>query len=161
MPANWTAPRTWVDLKTVNADDMNEQMRDNLLFLKDRPFGIYANWAATQTTTSASFVAVTNVNVTITTTGSRVMLICHGGIWDSGVYTTRLDLAIDGTRQGDATDGMFMTSQVPDTQGQNAPFALTFVTSALAAGSHTFALYWSVSGGTLSLDRVFLAAFEV
>jgi hypothetical protein len=134
---------------------------ENDMWLKNRPFGIYANWAATQTTTSTSFVAVTSVSVTITTTGSRVMLLCNGGVWDSGAFSTRLDLAVDGTRQGDTTDGMFVSSVIGDSQAANTGFSLAFVTAALAAGSHTFALYWSTSGGTLSLDRVFLAAFEV
>ena len=32
--ATWTAPVDWVDLDTVEAADLNTQLRDNLLYLK-------------------------------------------------------------------------------------------------------------------------------
>lgn len=34
MPATWTAPRTWVAEEVVDQDHLNEQVRDNLLYLK-------------------------------------------------------------------------------------------------------------------------------
>lgn len=34
--ADWTTPATWVAGQVVSDDDMNEQVRDNLSYLKDR-----------------------------------------------------------------------------------------------------------------------------
>ena len=43
MPATWTAPRTWVAEEIVDQDHLNEQVRDNLLYVKAwRDIGYHA-----------------------------------------------------------------------------------------------------------------------
>lgn len=145
MPANWTAPRTWVDLQTVNAADMNEQLRDNLLWLKGPP-GLQTILAADVNTTSTSFVDVTGMSLTMTTTGGSVLIQL------SALMKTPLSIAeiaeirfmVDGVPQGIMARQRFVSPGVVEDHLHVAPSLLYPV---MAAGSHTIKVQWRSVGG--------------
>lgn len=161
MPANWTAPRTWVDLKTVNAADMNEQLRDNLLYLKARPVLAVQDLDGTiMSTSSTSWVGVTGMSGSITTVGSSKLLLMASFHWiqtgaPSTCYAT---VAIDGTDQGHATNGLIANSGSTTI----AVFSsFNHVTAALADGAHTVALRTRVSSGSVDFKVASLVVMEV
>lgn len=102
------------------------------------------------TTISTSFVAVTDLTITATTTANRVLLsvnlpfehdTLNNNVWFS--------FGVDGTVQGDATGGLFKSSG--DNAGSSQMGQLSFVTAALTAASHTFTVQMRVAAGTGSL----------
>jgi len=96
------------------------------------------------TTTSTTFVDVTDMTVTLTTGARRCLVFCSALGGHTGSGSTLIDIAVDGTRQGQ-TLGL--------TGGNSAsfPLVLTFLTPVLSAGSHTIKLQWRVDAGTAQI----------
>lgn len=57
MTAIWTPPKTWSAGELVTAELLNQQLRDNLDYLKDRP-AAWKHFVVSASTTSSSFVLV-------------------------------------------------------------------------------------------------------
>lgn len=94
------------------------------------------------TTTSTSFVDVTDLTVTLTTAAVRCMVMASGTFKNSASGNTAIDIDIDGTRMGE-TLGLVFTNQ-----NVNKPFSFTVMTDVLTAASHTIKLVWKVQSGT-------------
>lgn len=145
MTATWTAPRTWADNDLVAADDLNEQLRDNLEFLKDSPVAQYiSNDSSYEVSRSGngSFVDVddTNLALTLETNGGDVKITLQGRFQESSGTASKnayLDMAVDGTRQGDTTTGLWSLD------GDFNPLYVTHIVRGLEAGSHTFKPQWN------------------
>lgn len=97
------------------------------------------------TTTSANFVDLTGASITITTGARRVLLGFTCGTSNSGSNVNRFTFSVDGTDQGSAF-GYALDQANAANIVHNV--AMTFMTAALSAGSHTFKVRWRVSGGT-------------
>jgi hypothetical protein len=146
MTATWTANRTWVAGEVVTAALLNQYVRDNLDYLKDRPVAAVSDLDGTvSSTTSASFVDITGASVSITTSGSsRLLILASGSAAFPNGNTSYITALVDGTNQGDATWGLVA--------GTNAtaplPWSLAFLTSAAVAdGAHTVKLQHKISSG--------------
>jgi hypothetical protein len=148
MPANWTAPKNWNVGELLIASDLNTHLRDNLEWLKSRPFNNVT--IASTNTTSTSFVQMTGSSVSLSTVGGNVMIVFLGTVNNSGAgNTSSFDLAIDGTRQGDASFGL-VTVHTP-LANYNDMCCMVFMTSTPpSSGSHTYSIYWKASAGTLT-----------
>lgn len=150
MAANWTPPATWTgSLITVNR--LNEQIRDNLEFLKDPPSASYeADEGSNYTTTSSSFVDVdsTNLSLTIETAGGDVLIAFHGTVTRSASGgIVRFDVDVDGTRVA-SDDGIIAAEPVT---GAGMPVSFVRYVTGLSPGSHTFKLQWKINTGTATL----------
>lgn len=146
MTATWRQPVTWSVGQLVTATNLNEQLRDNLEFLKTPPTALYTvNQASDYTTTSTSFVDVdaTNLSLTIATAGGDVLIVFMG--YGGGTARLYLDVAIDSVRM--AGDDGFLAA----VSGVNTPITLVALKQGLTAGSHTFKLQWKVNSGTGTL----------
>jgi hypothetical protein len=150
MTATWRTPVTWTVGQLVTATNLNEQLRDNLEFLKTPPTALHhVNQASDYTTTSTSFVDVdaTNLSLTIVTAGGDVMIGFTGTVDNNGAGKTYLDVAVDSVRMG-GDDGL----QAADNNAITAePMILCVLKQGLAPGSHTFKLQWKVQSGTSTL----------
>lgn len=153
-PVNqWTNPRTWVGGEQALAAFFNAHIRDNFTHLKSRPF---INGATgVQTTTSSTFVQMTGSSVNLTTTGGYILFWASGYTYNSvggASNFARFDLAIDGIRQGNATNGTTIVQGTAASYHDN--INLMMLTgggaggSLLAAGVHTCSIYWNVSANT-------------
>lgn len=96
-------------------------------------------------TTSTSLVDVTGASITMTTGAHRVLLTATGAAsLSSAGADIRFTFLVDGVNQG-GTTGLVAI-------GNGANFdsnvSFSFLTDVLTAGSHTFKVQWSVSGGT-------------
>jgi len=74
----WYPPITWTQ-RLVTVDDLNEQVRDNLLYaLSGRVIGQMFRAGGQGTTSSAwGYVDSTNVKLTVTPQSSRVLVLGH------------------------------------------------------------------------------------
>jgi len=105
----WHTPITWQVNQLVTDTDLNEQVRDNLSYLKQRvdtPASAQytLNESTDYTTSSSSFVDVDAVRLALTlyTSGSAVLVGFYGTFSASGTTDTLcyLDVALDGVRIG-------------------------------------------------------------
>lgn len=146
MTATWHAITTKSANEFITETVLNEQLRNNLEFLKSRPFNEVNN--TSRTTTSTSFVELTGSSISLTTYGGNVLIALMGTISNNTAgAVVYLDLAIDSTRQGDTTLGLGGTT-APFANYNDAVGLAFFSTSAPSAASHSFSIYWKVSAGT-------------
>ncbi len=159
MPATWTTPKNWNVGELLIASDLNTHVRDNLEWLKARPFAYQA--IATTTTTSTSYVAVTGGSVSLATVGGNVLIACLVNAANSGAGNGNFfDLAIDSTRQGDASNGLGFIS-TPVSGYYDLALLLWMTCPPPSAGSHSYALYWKTTAGTITLNYARLFVMEV
>jgi hypothetical protein len=150
----WTTPRTWVASELVTATLLNTHLRDNLNALKSPPTDRAAELAGTFSTSSTSFVSVTNAEVEITTTGGKLMIGTVGTLGANTTLVAAISLLIDGTRHGNTTLGLQRVN-VPGASVNG--FGFVYLSSNLAAGNHTVALQVSTSpGSAVSVPQWFL-----
>lgn len=161
MAAIYTTPRTWTAAELVTASIMNTHVRDNLDYLKARPVARFADLDGTvASTTSTSFVDLTGASVSITTSGSSRLLIMAHVVWQVSVATLgTITAVVDGTNQGDATQGIIYQNLA----SSRAACSFQFVTSAAVSdGAHTVKLQYKVDGAsTLTINQVNMCVLEV
>lgn len=153
MTATWHALVDWTDV-FVDATDYNEQLRDNMEWLRTRPFN--NNTLGTVTTTSASFVALTGSSTALTSAGGNMIVVANGKIGNNTAGAVMMiDLAIDTVRQGHATNGLVAIT-VPANNYLDCINVAFMTSSPPSAGSHDYAIYWKTSTGTgTSLLRLY------
>jgi hypothetical protein len=148
----FTTPATFTAGQLITANDLNTQLRDNLIALKDPNSANYElNESADYTTTQATFVNVDGtagkLSLSITlAVQADVMIWFHGLINNSSTGVICLDVAMDGARIG-GDDGLIAGPGV----AQSIPFSFFHMKTAVPAGSHTFNLQWKISTGTATL----------
>jgi hypothetical protein len=146
MPT-YTEPKVWTAGETLTKTDFDAQISENMRFVKSPTSSRLANQATT-TTTSASFVDITGVTLTISTNAYEATIMFTGSIGISTAGNIGISLLVDGAATGDAAWG---NNFIISTGAQTFPVGFTFRTVALTAGSHTFKLQWNTSAGTATL----------
>ena len=146
------APRTWTANQRVTAAQLNEELRDNMLTLKNPPTEVYTTVgnASDYSTTSTSFADIdsTNMALTITTTGngnggaSDVMIGFTGTLYSSSSIRIYIRILEDGVALN-ADDGLL----VSEASGVR-PVSFMFLRANASVGEHTYKLQWRVSSGT-------------
>ncbi len=150
----WTNPKTWMAGEVVGANDLNEQLRDNMSYLHSRPHQrIVRTATADYTTTSTTFVDIdsTNLSITLTVSSGTVMvgfsaitrINTNSGTWPA------FDFTIDGVRFTTAPYGLihFYSASLLD-----APVNYTVLVTDLTVGAHIFRPQWrNIVAGTLTL----------
>ena len=146
----WTTPKTWAVLEQLTAAKMNEQLRDNLNYLNSKKLASVmqvAN-APNQSTTSTSFVDVTNSSKTFTAsvTGRVLILVYINGrvSGDYGAFVTHR--IVDG-------GGSLLGNRYPAARynGKNEPdttLALASTMSVTKDTEYTVKLQWKVTRST-------------
>lgn len=166
MTAIWSANKTWAAGDLLKAADYNQYIRDNLDWLKGRPWGYVYDFDGTVfTTTSSSFQAVASTDA-VTTTGGRVLVLAWGTVLlptASGVvaYVTIYE---DGANKGDATEGMASSVAYTSAVLTRMPFCLAYVTpTAPTPGDHEWKIYIrnSDNANTVGFKTIGLSAFEI
>lgn len=143
----WSTPETWSSGQLVTADDLNEQLRDNMIALKDPPTGWYVlNEATNITSTSTSWTDVdsTLLSLDVTTGGGDVMVGFCGAVDIAGatVNTAMFDVTMDGVAIG-GDDGFLGVVGV-DGSAATTVRLISFVrlVTSVPAGAHQFRLRW-------------------
>lgn len=151
MATDWTAPITWSGA-LVTENNLNEQIRDNLTFLKDPPTDSYeVNEASDYTTTSTAFVDVdsTDLSFSIETAGGDVFAHLHAWVAIPDTNAVFFELDVDGSPVG-GDDGIIGANESFTGSG-GVPVCFTRRITGLAAGTHVFTLQWKVTGGTATM----------
>ncbi|MCY4071253.1 MAG: hypothetical protein OXG60_08130 [Chloroflexi bacterium] len=132
----WTTPKTdWETGALVSPGDLNA-VSENLAELDRvrKTIAAHTTKADISIPNSSTFVDIgNNFNLTITTAGGDVLVHFHGTVT---AHDFKLDLDIDGTRQGDADHGLRRGGGHADNELVN----FTRLVQNLSAGSHTFKL---------------------
>jgi hypothetical protein len=161
MTAIWTLPRTWATGEIVTAAMLNQYLRDELDYLKARPVARVTDLDGTvSNTSSTSFVDITGATVSITTSGSSRLLIAGNVCWsESSAASAFLTALVDGTNQGDATNGIVYETAL--TTAQHVA-AFSFITAAAVTdAAHTVKLQYRTSANTLTVASFSLIVMEV
>ncbi len=154
---SFTTPKTYATGESLTAAELNQYQRDNIVALKDPPTDSHiVNEGSDYTTTSTSFVVIdsTDLSLQITTTGGDVVIAFNGTVRQatSGA-TVHFEVFKDTDGGGFVAiageDGMALTQAT--TTNANNTVAINWLLTGLAAGIHTFRLYWKVSAGTATL----------
>jgi hypothetical protein len=154
----WTDPKTWVDEEFVDAAELNTHMRDNFIFLRNRPYDDVT--LGSVTTTSTSFVELTGSDATVVSQGGNFIIFANGTSSNTNVTATFYDLAIDGTRVGDATIGLTSHSTPVANYTDNIGL-VWFTETPLSAGSHDLSVHWKCGAGTSTALNFRIYCFEI
>lgn len=139
----------------LSASAYNTDVVDNITHLHaGKPASTIArNNTSDYSTSSTTFADVdaTNLSVTLTTSTGRVLVAFAGTFYNSGGNTPdmSLDVDIDGSRMGAATDGIVTEKLIGNQEKQAVSF--TLLKTGLSIGSHTFKLQWKATAGPVYL----------
>lgn len=166
MTSTWTAPRTWATGEIVTAVMLNAHVRNNLDWLKVRPYGTEQDFDGTVFTTTSSSYQDTGISSgSVTTTGGRVAVACWGTILGNTANNQKLlTLYEDGVNKGDSSLGMMVSNLYNSAATLYAPFCMFYITpTAPTAAAHEWKLYMRNSDNvnTVGLYQAFVAAFEL
>ncbi len=143
----WTTPRTWGTGDLVTAADLNEQLRDNLAYLKTAITFDLVEADNNYTSTNASTfedVDTSNLSLTVTTRGKLAAIglqTCLRQTQQSQAIC--MDITVDGNRVGGNFRGL-VYHRMTNARDATAPtpvFAHHWLTT-LPAGTHTLKLVW-------------------
>lgn len=155
MPAEWKTPITWTVDQLVSADDLNEQVRDNLEYLlsPNHQQIIYNNGGNLTLTNVVNFQDIdsANLSITLNTHGGPVLVRFMSSGHSNGTSNPcHLDLTVDGTRVGAAHTLGLLTLGIDNAAW--IPVNLSLLITGLAAGPHIFRPQWRTqASGTFTL----------
>lgn len=161
----WTTIPAMTTGYLYTAADYNALVKGNLEQLKTRPVartGSHPVGQSIMSTSSTTWVDITGMNATITTSGSSRIAI-WGQIYFSGISTAQVvfTAALDGTNQGDGTLGLgrAITANTADYEMAN----IMCLTNTVSDAAHTVKLQvqlWSGTG-TVTVRGADLMIMEV
>ena len=136
----WTTPRTWAVNEQLTAALMNQQVRDNLSYLKSHASG-YATKGDAWSVTGGTYQAITDLSVQITTTVTCDLYVFHAG-YAGGTNGAYVKIYINGKEPPE----VFVAVRT----GTEQSYALVYRKSSVAAGTYTIQPYAReiVSGST-------------
>lgn len=151
----WTAPVTWVNGQQIDPSDFNQELRDNMMELKDPPSDNHeVDEASDYTTTSTSWAGVdpTDLTMTITTTGGDVIVGFMASV-DNNTAGERVhfDVLQNSVVRFADDDGICVFEMPFGTASRPQVVSFVYLRTGLAADIYTFRLQWKVSGGTAKM----------
>lgn len=136
----WNTPLTWDTGRLVTANDLNTHIRDNLLYLKNRP-AVTVGYTS-MNTTSTTYVPLFSWQSIVTTAGARVLVCASGFAQALGQATSfSVVLAQDGVAPSGSDPGLAQ-GHLQANLGWAVPWAFSVLTSVLTPASHTFRVYF-------------------
>ena len=160
--AEWTVPITWQAATALEEDTLNEQVRNNSLFLKATPLAIVLSrtQGSNPSTSSGTYALVSSfftLNFTLPYE-SRVIL---------GATVPVQNSSNPGRSEFDWFDGVnYVASGAPTSTVKSyavqsdlaagVPYTVTMLThlGVLAAASYTYELHWRVTTGTVTIPAM-------
>lgn len=159
MPAIWTPPQTWTADQLVTAAHFNQQIRDNLDFLRTPPLTQFTGTLSGSTTSGTFTDTHPSLTRTVTTQGGRVLLGVSGTLTNGFAGNNRTDFRLYHNTLGTLTYAQVYF----DMQNARGGLCLVALTPVLSAGAHQFRVQWyTVSGRAVSLWGVWsMYAMEI
>lgn len=152
----WTTPRTWATLEQITATYLNEQLRDNLEYLYNRPHSFVTIRNGTNVNiTSTSFAALDDGQFTLelTTTGGDIEIWLTGTFeHGSGGVAVMFDVLMDNTTYLSSMTGTPLTNGLAAFFAPNVGYdtitSLRYTISGITADTHNFKLRVRTTSGT-------------
>ncbi len=145
----YTAPTTRITGELITASIWNTDLTDSIQALKDPPSdNVELNVGADLTTTSTSFVDITDLTTSLTTKGGDVMVSFKGDVRMSTLAKLYFEIDLDGTPQvGD--DGI--GAGRPEASPLGSFISFVWLLTGVSAAAHTIKLQWKVEAQTATL----------
>ena len=159
--ADWSTPLTWDTGRLVTAEDLNEQIRDNLNYLKRRA-AVRVGYTSLSTT-STSYIPLHSWQNIITTEGARVLVGASGFAQALGAATSfSVTLGRDGAAPPPNDPGL-VQAHLQSPLGWATAWAINELTEVLTPGMHTFRIYFRTNtpGSEVSLVMTRFFMLEV
>lgn len=153
---SYTTPKTWAVNELVTASLMNQQVRDNLLYLKSPPVQSTANYASGPWVSSTSFVTVQGISMSLSTS-TRVLIMAQGAIYGNTSLIVSLDFTLNGVFVGGA-DGR---TRVYVPGGNHSGYCMVYLTDVYPAGALNIDVIAKVSTGSAGFSQMWLAGREI
>jgi hypothetical protein len=141
----WATPETWTHLELNTAAKANSDLRDNMVWLKTRPWA--TDTSATPSTASTTPVVISGLSVPLTVTGGACLFLFQTSVSVAvgASVAVNFQYRVDGVQIGSTitlyTQGAGLVSAV----------SLWHITSTPpTAGARTFEMYWYTGSSTLS-----------
>lgn len=151
----WTTPVDVITGELVTASKWNTEINDNLDFLKAEtdalraPPATMTSMTTARSTTSASFVDLTDATATIVTAGGDVLALFMGTFFNSTSANTRLQFDQDASVSGQLVS-QDMTGASAANDG--VQIVMQYRWEGLSAASHTIKVQWLTTAGTVNHD---------
>jgi hypothetical protein len=147
------APGTTPVNKKITIDNLDDYLKSTEKTLTnkeiDHPTGSVLGQSATAigtdsiNTSSATFVDMTNMSITITTTGGNCLVLFSAPIDNNGKNLAQIRIVIDST--------VLQTQEIYfPLENKDYACSITGLATSVAAGSHTFKVQWLTSAGTVT-----------
>lgn len=142
--ATWTPPRTWITNDLGNEALLNQQLRDNLLWLKTPP-SVEVIATTDISTTSTILVSMTSMSGLLEVVGSR-LLVGYSGPMRADADTRTLSMTVN-------VDGVALALPVVTEIGTNVRMvAYVARIRNVTPGIRLAAIYWQTGAGTMFQD---------
>lgn len=152
----YTTPKTWAVNELVTASLMNQQVRDNLLYLKSPPVKSTANYASGLNISSTSFVTVQGISMSLSTS-TRVLIMAQGALSANTGLHVYLDFTLNGVFVGGANG---RTRVFVPGSGYSG-YCMVYLTDVYPAGALNIDVVAKVSTGNASFPQMWLAGREI
>jgi hypothetical protein len=154
----WETPQVWEDDQLIDFNDLNVDIGQNFIELKDPPTAVYnANESSDYQTTSTTFTNVDPLDTegkfknTVATNGGRVLIVFNGTVYTNAFDELYFDITVDGVSVTGAAGGMFLVSGAEGTDRMCASFAY-WEPTVRVAGTYVYRLQWRVApAGTIDM----------
>lgn len=152
----------WTNIAAVSSGDVITSIWGNSVIgnlqylLNPNNSVILRDNRADYTTTSTTFVDIdsTNLSITLTTNGGPVLLFFGINYLAYGGVMPCLDIAVDGTRIGNAFTYGLVKGQISPVNSDVSNITYATLKTGLSAASHTFKLQWrAYSSGTSTIKN--------
>ena len=143
MPAIWTPPLTWAADQLVTAGHLNQQLRDNLDFLRTPPLTQFMGTLSGSTTSETFVDTHPSLKRTVTTQGGRVLVAVSGMPRNEFAGNNRADFRLFHNTLGTLTHVQVYF----DIQYARGGVCLVALTPVLTAGAHEFRVQWLTAAG--------------
>jgi len=166
--AVWTTPIVWTDGQLLDEDTMNEQVRNNLLFLKEGQLSVVKfhptdGWATPAYTVNAAESAVAvdsnklTVGITVETT-ARLFFCCRlptrhtsSGL-SVNYFVLRDKVTGEYVSTGTTTQNQQAWVVPTHSSGADATFSVFVALGLKDPGRYDYDLYWRTAGGGNALE---------
>lgn len=147
----WNTPKTWSTGNLVTATEFNQQLRDNLLYLKQPP--VTRLGFQSLATSSTTYTPIHETQNIVTTAGGRVLCLAWGQALQTGSSANRvfITLYVDNVKLATPNDDGLVQVNIPSTAHFHTPWCIAYMTDTLEAAFHTFRFHVKVNTAASAL----------
>lgn len=158
--AVWTPPVTWANNTPLDEDTLNEQVRNNLLFLKSGHLNIATSYPSSDITTTSGTLASTGLSISLTLEAEADLFLGFSipyehtngaGLITFDWFTTVGNVYVSSGTGTAAPTGFAQLRSVTAAGGRLWSGVVNL--GRFAAGNYPYTLRWATNTGTAKIPR--------